>query len=67
MCRVVGMGPAAEDSLGHLGLAVFLFVVSVVSGIVTSIGIFFAYIVTRQEYLLDLVRRSSTDKGEPTE
>lgn len=50
------MAPTAEESLGHVGMAVTLVVVSLSSGLVTSAGIFFAYIVTRQEYLLDLVR-----------
>lgn len=51
---MVGMGPAAEESLGHVGLAIFLLVVSLAAGLVTSTGTFVAYIVTRQEYLLDL-------------
>lgn len=55
--RIVGLGPAAEDNLGCVGLLAFFVIVSLASGIVTSTGIFFAYIVTRQEYLLDLVRR----------
>ena len=53
---MVGMGPAAEESLGHVGLAVFLLVVGLAAGLITSTGIFVAYIVTREEYLLDLVR-----------
>lgn len=55
-CRIIGMGPVVEASLGHIGLAVYLLLVGLASGLVTSTGIFFAYIVTRQEYLLDLVR-----------
>eukprot|EP00904_Undaria_pinnatifida_P012140 jgi/Undpi1/8056/HiC_scaffold_24.g10528.m1 len=51
---MVGMGPAAEESLGHVGLAVFLLVVGLAAGLITSTGIFVAYIVTREEYLLDL-------------
>lgn len=62
-CRIVGLGPGAEDSLGSLGLAVYLLVVSVVSGLVTSTGIFFAYIVTREEYLLTLVRGGRWFRG----
>ena len=54
---MVGMGPAAEESLGHVGLAIFLLIVSLAAGLITSTGTFVAYIVTRQEYLLDLVRR----------
>ncbi|CAN0075280.1 unnamed protein product [Hapterophycus canaliculatus] len=56
LAGVVGLGPAAEDSLGHLGLGVFVLCVGLASGFVTSVGVFVAYIVTRQEYLLDLVR-----------
>ncbi|CAM9294258.1 unnamed protein product [Ectocarpus sp. 12 AP-2014] len=51
---VAGLGPAAEDSLGHLGLGAFVLCVGLVSGFVTSCGIFMGYIITRQEYLLDL-------------
>lgn len=51
---ILGMSPAAEESLGNLGLAVFIVVVAIGSGMVTSAGIFFAYIITRDEYLLDL-------------
>ncbi|CAN0270020.1 unnamed protein product, partial [Laminaria digitata] len=54
MVGMVGMGPAAEESLGHVGLAIFLLVVSLAAGLITSTGTFVAYIVTRQEYLLDL-------------
>ncbi|CAM9768180.1 unnamed protein product, partial [Ectocarpus fasciculatus] len=51
---VAGLGPAAEDSLGHLGLGAFVLCVGLASGFVTSCGVFMGYIVTRQEYLLDL-------------
>eukprot|EP00903_Cladosiphon_okamuranus_P017540 g16154.t1 len=51
---VVGLAPAAEDSLGHVGLGVFVLSVGLVSGFVTSMGVFVGYIVTREEYLLDL-------------
>ncbi|CAM9947619.1 unnamed protein product [Ascophyllum nodosum] len=54
LAGVLGMGPAVEESLGHVGMAVFLVVVSLASGLITSTGIFVAYIVTRLEYLLDL-------------
>lgn len=55
-CRVVGLAPAAEDSLGHVGLGVLVLFVGLASGFVTSAGVFFFYIITREEYLLDLVR-----------
>lgn len=55
--RVVGLAPAAEESLGHVGLGVFVLVVGLASGFVTSVGVFVGYIITREEYLLDLVRK----------
>lgn len=62
--RVVGLAPAAEDSLGHVGLAAFVLCVALASGFVTSAGVFVTYIVTRQEYLLDLVRAGEGEGGE---
>eukprot|EP00752_Nemacystus_decipiens_P011810 g10479.t1 len=51
---VAGLAPTVEDSLGHVGLCVFLLLVGLASGFVTSVGVFFSYIITREEYLLDL-------------
>lgn len=53
--RIVGMGPAAEESLGRVGLGVFMVMVAAASGMVASCGVFVAYVITRQEYLLALV------------
>lgn len=59
---MVGLAPAAEDSLGHVGLGVFVLLVGLASGFVTSVGVFVGYIITRQEYLLDLVSEKDREK-----